>query len=69
MKTLIGITSISLCLATFPLFAQESSESINAISQETTSRVTQDPSKVIEVVADMAAKAPSGISASLNPPS
>jgi DNA-directed RNA polymerase subunit F len=61
MKTLIGITSISLCLATFPLFAQESSESINAINQETTSRVVQDPTKVLEVVAQMTAKAPSAV--------
>lgn len=59
MKTLIGITSISLCLTTFPLFAADTNA--NAASQETAQRVSQDPGKVLEVVADMVAKAPSSV--------
>ena len=57
MKTLIGITSISLCLATFPLSAADAND-CTAVRKETSKRITQDPTKVLEVVADMTTKTP-----------
>lgn len=61
MKTLIGITSLSLCLATLPLSAAEPTDSV--ARQETIQRVSLDPSKVLEVVAEMTAKYPASAGA------
>ena len=57
MKTLIGISSLSLCLAAFPLFAEEAND-CTAVRDDTWKQVSKDPTKVLEVVADMTAKMP-----------
>ena len=57
MKTLIGISSLSLCLAAFPLFAEEAND-CTTVRDDTWKQVSKDPTKVLEVVADMTAKMP-----------